>query len=100
MPAYLEHARAIADALRGLDGVTVVPDPPQTPMLHLLLATSPEAFKETARELAGEGLWTWPGALPALDPRTCRVELSVGEATCGLTPAEVAGVLSRFVPPS
>ena len=53
MPEYLDRARAIADAVRDLPGVTVVPDPPQTPMLHLLLRTSPEAFEAAARTLAG-----------------------------------------------
>ena len=100
MPAYLEHARAIAAALADVDGVTVVPDPPQTPMLHLLLRTSPEAFKETALALAQDGLWTWPAAMPALDSGSCRVELSIGEATCALGAQEVASVVSRFVPPS
>ena len=44
MPRYLSHTRAIADALRDLPGVTIVPDPPQTPMLHLLLRTTAEDF--------------------------------------------------------
>ncbi|MCW2679257.1 MAG: putative aromatic amino acid beta-eliminating lyase/threonine aldolase [Frankiales bacterium] len=100
MPAYLEHARGIADALRDVEGVTVVPDPPQTPMLHLLLRTSPEAFKDTALELAREGLWTWPAAMPALDPGASRVELSIGEATCAMSPEQVREVLRRFVQPS
>ena len=37
MAAYVEHARAIAAALAGIEGVEVVPDPPQTPMMHLHL---------------------------------------------------------------
>jgi threonine aldolase len=100
MPAYLEHARAVADALRDLDGVTVVPDPPQTPMLHLLLRTSPDGARATARELAREGLWTWPDAVRTADPGVCRVELSVGEATCALSAREVREVIARFVPAS
>jgi threonine aldolase len=99
MPDYLVHARAIAEALRGVDGVTVVPDPPQTPMLHLLLATSPEAFRQRALDHAREGLWTWAQAMPGLDPRTCRVELSVGEATCAMSPQEVAEVVSGMTRP-
>lgn len=99
MPAFLELAREIALLLGDVDGVTVVPDPPQTPMLHLLLRTSPEAFTDTATALAHEGMWTWPGALPSLDPGACRVELSVGEATCALGAQEVASVVSRFVQP-
>ena len=98
MPAYLEHARALADGLRGLDGVTVVPDPPQTPMLHLLLRTPREAALDAVRGLAREGLWTWPGVVRTDDPGQVRVELSVGEATCRLSPQEVREAISRFLP--
>ena len=56
MPRYLSHTRAIADALRDLPGVTIIPDPPQTPMLHLLLRTTAEDFAAAARRLAaGQG---------------------------------------------
>lgn len=98
MPAYLDLARALAEALRDVDGVTVVPDPPQTPMLHLLLRTGPEEFRATALALAREGLWTWSSAMPALEPGRCRVELSVGEATCALGVTGVTSAVSRFVP--
>ena len=90
MPAYLERARAVADAVRDLPGVTVVPDPPQTPMLHLLLRTSPESFVRASRELARQGLWTWPEAVPTADPAVQRVELPVGDATLALDLDEVA----------
>ena len=83
MPAYLERAREVAAAVRDLPGVTVVPDPPQTPMLHLLLRTTPEAFDAAARPLAAEGLWTWERAATTGDPAVQRVELSVGDAGTG-----------------
>ena len=35
--AYVQHARAVAEALAAIDGVEVIPDPPQTPMMHLAL---------------------------------------------------------------
>ena len=98
MPAYLERARAVADAVHDLPGVTVVPDPPQTPMLHLLLRTSPEAFVRGARELAEQGLWTWSKATTTADPAVQVVELPVGDATLALTLEEVrdaVAVLSR-----
>ena len=68
MPAYLERAREIADAVRDLPGVTVVPDPPQTPMLHLLLRTGGRRVHRAARRLAEGGLWTWPKPMPTGDP--------------------------------
>ena len=86
MPAYLERAREIADAVRGLPGVAVVPDPPQTPMLHLLLRTSAESFATAARKLAADGgLWTWEKAMATGDPGVQRVEFSVGDATMALS---------------
>jgi threonine aldolase len=96
MPAYLERARAVADAVRDLPGVTVVPDPPQTPMLHLLLRTSPEAFAGGARRLAEQGLWTWPKAMTTADPAVQRVELPVGEATTALTLDEVRDAVATL----
>ncbi len=93
MPEYLDRARAIADAVRDLPGVTVVPDPPQTPMLHLLLRTSPEAFAAAARTLAEQGLWTWEKAMPTGDPGVQRVEFSVGDATMALSIDDVRAAI-------
>jgi len=97
MPGYAEHARAIAAALAGVPGVRVVPDPPQTSMMHLLIETTAGRFAEISRGLAAErGVWTWPRAMRTGDPAVQRVELSVGDATCALAPAEVAGVIAAL----
>ncbi|HUD78961.1 MAG TPA: beta-eliminating lyase-related protein [Streptosporangiaceae bacterium] len=97
MPRYLEHARAIAAALGDVPGVRVIPDPPQTPMMHLLIATPPEEFARIARQLAAsQGIWTWPTAVITPDPQVSRVELSVGDATCELSPGQVAGIFAEF----
>jgi threonine aldolase len=94
---YLEHARAIATALAGVPGVRVVPDPPQVPMMHLLLDSSADGYARAARELAEkEGIWVPPKSLTTTDPAVQRVELSVGDATCELTPAEVRDIVSRL----
>jgi hypothetical protein len=94
MPGYLGHARAIAAALAGVPGVRVVPDPPQTPMMHLLVRTTPEAFGTAATALAREqGIWTFPHAAATADPDVVRLELAVGDATCELAPEQVAEIL-------
>src|SRR5215469_1864972 len=68
MPGYLDHARAIAAALTEIPRVRVVPDPPHTSMMHLLLATTAERFAVAARRLAADdGVWTWPHAVPTAD---------------------------------
>lgn len=94
-PGYLEHARAIAAALTGVPGVTVIPDPPQVPMMHLLLSTGAAEFAAATRRLAAErGIWTWPTCMPTADPGVQRLELSIGDATLGFEPAEVAEIFA------
>ncbi|MGN6793814.1 MAG: threonine aldolase family protein [Streptosporangiaceae bacterium] len=94
---YLERARAIACALRDVPGVRVVPDPPQTSMMHLLIDTTAERFEATARSLAAErGVWTWPKAMTTIDPLVQRVELTVGDATCELSVPEVVAAIGAF----
>jgi threonine aldolase len=98
MPEYLSHAREIAAALRDLAGVRVVPDPPQVPMMHLLLSTTQDRFAAAARRLAIERrIWTWPTAVPTGDPDVQRVELSVGDATRALSPAEVGDIIATLL---
>src|SRR3954471_2410076 len=52
MGSYVEKAREIAAALSGIEGIDVVPDPPQTPMMHIYLRTNLEAFNAGVRRLA------------------------------------------------
>jgi threonine aldolase len=100
MPRYLSHARAIARQLAGLPGVRVIPDPPQVPMLHLLLRTSQDGFTRTVRMIAAEhGVWTWRDAAATGDPEVQRVELAVGDGTCALQPAEIRGIIASFAAP-
>ena len=97
MPAYLERARAIAEAVRDLPGVTVVPDPPQSPMFHLLLRTSAEAFATAARALAADsGMWTWEKPMSTGDPAVLRVEFSVGDATMALSVDDVRSAVAAL----
>jgi threonine aldolase len=98
MPGYLSHAREIAAALRGAEGVRVVPDPPQVPMMHLLLRTTQEGFAAAARRLALEQqVWTWPNAMTTFDPGVQRVELSVGDATCALPPGQIRDIITALI---
>ncbi|MGV8977058.1 MAG: threonine aldolase family protein [Cellulomonas sp.] len=97
MPARLTHARKIAAALSNVNGVRVVPDPPQTPMMHLLFDVPEERFVENARRLADErGIWVWPQPMRTGDPGVVRCELSVGRATCRLDPEEVAAAFQAL----
>ncbi|HEY2508115.1 MAG TPA: beta-eliminating lyase-related protein [Streptosporangiaceae bacterium] len=96
-PAYLDHARAIAAALTDLPGITVIPDPPQVPMMHLLIQVTSDAYQAAARKLAADrGIWIRPATAPTVDPAVQRLELSVGDATLELSPQEVGEVFAAL----
>ncbi|HYK33291.1 MAG TPA: beta-eliminating lyase-related protein [Streptosporangiaceae bacterium] len=97
MPGYFEHAKAIAAELSKLDTVRVVPDPPQTPMMHMLLRTTPQRFADGVRVLAADrGVWAWDKAKTTGDPDVMRLELSVSDATCEFSAADVAAIIACF----
>lgn len=95
--AYTDHARAIAAALAEVPGVTVIPDPPQTPMMHLLLRTSKDDYASAARRLAAErAIWMSPSCRPTADPGVQRLELSVGDSTLGFEPDEIGDIFTAL----
>jgi threonine aldolase len=101
MGAYVEHARAIAQALSAMDGVDVVPDPPQTPMMHVHLRTTAAAVVTGIRSMATEErLWTWGGSTATDTPGIRRVELTVGDATLAFSPDAVTDAIRALLPAS
>ena len=98
MPRYFEHACAIAEALRGVPNVEVVPDPPQAPMMHLQLRVGETAFLAAARRIAEEhSIFTWLHTSPGDTPTARVVELAVGDATLELAPEEVTTIVRQLV---
>lgn len=98
IPAFCNKAVEIADALRGHPAIEIVPDPPQTTMMHLLLRTNATVFRERALDLAEEtGVWTFGQTYPSEVPSAQWVELTVGEATMEFTAAEVRGIFDRLL---
>ncbi len=86
MGAYVERAREVGAMLASLEGLTVVPDPPQTSMLHVLARRPYEALCEASLDLAEEtGVWFAGEWRQTADPTTQRLELSLGEATFGVS---------------
>ena len=97
-PLYRARAVELAKALRGLDGLCVIPDPPQVNMFHLLFDVAPDTLLE-ARDVVAEErrLWLFGGAREAESPDTARVELYVGEAALKLELEEVASGFGRLL---
>lgn len=105
MPVYAEHARALAVELGTVDGLEVVPDPPQTPMFHLHLRGDAERLADAALAVAEERkVFLFAEPSPTSSPRWQRHEVMVGETTLALEPGEVrelyAEVLERASAPA
>ena len=90
MPLYVEAARALAAT--GLEVVT----PPVTSMLHVVLDGEPDRLAEALVDVAEQsGTWLSGGVRPGPRPGTGTVEVSCGEATLHVEPAEAAELLAR-----
>jgi threonine aldolase len=88
LPAYVERARELGTVLAGLEDVSVVPDPPQTAMFHVLVRRPFEALREASFDLAEETkVWLafWN---ETADPQVQRTELTITEASFAVSPAE------------
>lgn len=88
-----------ANRLLGLDDLSdVVPDTPVTNMAHLHLDGDQEAFATATRRLAStEGVWSWPASAHSERPRSCRVELTVGDATLGWSAREIRNIVKDLL---
>jgi threonine aldolase len=103
IPEYVAHARALAAALGTVEGIEVVPDPPQTPMFHILLRGDRERLADAALAVAEERkVFLFGDPDPTTSPSVQRHEVMVGDATLQLAPEEVAelyaDVLARANP--
>jgi hypothetical protein len=98
MPAYHRHALAIAAAVRDIPGVEVLPEPVQSPVMHLRFSVGLETFRERAAEIARtEKVWTFSRPWVSLGPRLQEFELHVGDATLELSPEEIRALFVRLV---
>jgi threonine aldolase len=96
MPVHAAHARALASALGALDGIEVVPDPPQTPLFHVLLRGDRERLADAALQVAEEHrVFLFAEPSPTTSPSWQKLEVMVGEVTLALEPAEVAGLFAE-----
>jgi len=98
MEAFCAHARAVAAAFAEIEGVDVVPDPPQTPMFHLHLRGDGEAIFDRALAVAREQrIWILPALSPTAVPGVSRAEITIGEPALAISPAEAAELLEQIV---
>jgi threonine aldolase len=97
MPRYYLRARAIARAVRDIPGVDVLPDPVQSPMMHVRFAARLNDVRARVVEIAkSEKIFTFARPWSSEGPALQRFELQVGDATLALTPTEIRVLFERL----
>jgi len=98
MGAYHEKAVAIAAGLARLPGVDVVPDPPQTNMMHLYLRGDTARLLAAARDVAAEtAIWTFDRLAPTPVPGVQKWEWTVGDATLDLATEDLVELFATIL---
>jgi threonine aldolase len=98
MPSFVSKAHEIGVALVRVDGIDVLPDPPQVAMLHVFLRGELERLRDTVLDIAEERRiliagWLAPTPLPDVQA----TELGVGASTLEVPTDEIAEYYAELV---
>lgn len=98
MPSFVRKAKEIGVALARVDGVDVLPDPPQAAMLHVYVRGEPERLEEILFELAKERRTLIAGYFaPTPLPKVSRTELGIGASSLEVPTDEIAELYAELV---
>jgi threonine aldolase len=98
MPAFVRKAREIGVALARLDGVDVVPDPPQVAMLHVHVRGDLERVRDALYELAKERRTLIAGYFaPTAVARVQMTEITIGPSSLDVPTGEIAELYAELV---
>jgi threonine aldolase len=98
MPSFVRKAREIGRALSRVDGVDVVPDPPQVAMLHVYVRGERERLEEALFAIAKERRTLIAGYFaPTAVPRLQMTELNIGLPSLDVPVAEIAELYAELV---
>jgi threonine aldolase len=90
MESYHAKAKAIASVLAAFPQIEIMPNPPQTNMMHVFLRGEFDKLQKASLEIAQEtGTWLIPWLAPTMIPAYQKCELSVGDATLDLSEEEI-----------
>ncbi|HJU36765.1 MAG TPA: beta-eliminating lyase-related protein [Gaiellaceae bacterium] len=98
MPSLVRKAREIGRALARIDGIDVVPDPPQVAMLHVYVRGEPERLREALFEIAKERRTLIAGYFaPTAVGRVQMTEITVGVSSLEVPTGEIAELYAELV---
>lgn len=90
--------RRVADALRGLPGVRVTPDPPQATSMLILLPGARDRIEEAVLDLAEEtGIWLVDRTMASPVQGLTMAELTAGAGTLAFPSEEIRRLFERVL---
>src|SRR5581483_9323084 len=98
MPAFVLKAKEIGKALAAVDGVEVVPNPPQVAMLHVAVRGEIERVNDALWEIAKDTRTLIAmGFRPTELPNVQRTEITVAATTLDVPTEEIAELYAELV---
>lgn len=98
MGAYRQRAVEIAARLANIDGLEIVPEPPQTNMFHVFLRGERAELERRAHEFArATGTFVFARLAPTVQPQVQKWEFVVGDATLSLSVDDVVAPVRALV---
>jgi threonine aldolase len=98
MEAFHRKAVEVAQTLSELDGIEIVPDPPQTAMMHVHLRGDAERLREAALDVAEErAVWVFGRLATTPNPAVHVHELTIGEAALEVPTGEIAELYAEVL---
>ena len=97
-PRYLAHARALATALSVVEGLEIVPNPPQAAMFHVLLRGDGDRLSDAALTVAEERkVFVFGDPSSTTSPSWQRHEVMVGEVSLAIPPEELRDLYTEIL---
>jgi threonine aldolase len=97
MAKYYQRARAIARSIRDIPGIEVMPDPVQSPLMHIRIAASKTEIRRRVLAIAKrDGVMTLPNLFSSDGPTLQRFEFQVGAATMTFSVNEITALFRRL----
>ncbi len=98
MGTHHEAIRRVADAIRGLPGVHVTPDPPQATSMLIALPGARDRVEEAVLDLAEEtGIWLVDRTMASPIQGVTLAELTAGAGTLGFPSEEIRSLFERVL---
>lgn len=97
---YWTRTKALARVLATVEGITVRPTEPATPMMHLLLRGDIEALTARRDRIAQEDKFWLGGILESEVPGAALLEMAAGDSTMTLTDDEVEAAFRKLMAPA